>query len=155
MQISLKNFPLITPVVFCLFGSFFSQAQDQNIQRDPRVDSLLNLKVHMQKNLLLGDNYTAQIYSGSLTEARAIVSPFKGLFPQWPVIVHYETPNDKVWVCNVSARLSEDRAVKDIQRKFPTAFLFKPSLIRKERSTATEEEESDAEQPAESVNKNG
>ena len=109
----------------------------------------------MQKNLLLGDNYTAQIYSGNLTKARALVNQFQGLFPQWPVIVHYETPNYKVWVGNFSARLSADRALKDIQRKFPTAFLFKPSLIRKERSTAKEKEESSAEQPAESSNKNG
>jgi len=155
MQISLKNFPLITPVVFWLFGSFFSLAQDQNIQRDPRVDALLNLKIHMQKNLLLGDNYTAQIYSGNLTEARVMKNRFQWLFTQWPVIVHYETPNYKVWAGNFSTRLSADRALKEIQRKFPSAFLFKPSLIRKERSTATEKKESKAEQQAESSNKNG
>lgn len=130
---------LLIPFIFC----FHMQAQQENVQRDARVDSLLAIKIDMQKKHLIGENYAIQIHSGTLADAQSTMTEFKNAFPQWPVIVHYETPNYKVWAGNFSVRLGADQALKSIQRKFPSAFIFKPSLMRKEIQTS---ESPDAEQ---------
>lgn len=135
-QNPIKTFFLVSSL-FCLS----MQAQLDNVQRDARVDSLLAIKIEMQKKHLIGENYTVQIHSGTLADGQTLMTDFKNAFPQWPVIVHYETPNYKVWAGNFSERLSADQALKLIQRKFPSAFVFKPSLMRKEIQTSEPQEE--------------
>lgn len=117
------------------------QAQKEDVRRDARLDSLLEIKINMQKGHMLGENYTIQIHSGALADGQTLMTDFKNAFPQWPVIVHYETPNYKVWAGNFSERLSADQALKSIQRKFPSAFIFKPSLMRKEILTPDPQEQ--------------
>ncbi len=137
MQIPLTKSSSITLIVLLLFSTLCIRAQDKNFHHDPRVDFFLSLKTNMQKNLLLGDNYTAQIYSGNLNVAKKIRAKSYGLFPQWRVIINYETPNYKVWVGNFSSRLIADRALRNIQTEFPAAFIFKPVLKRKKKKRST------------------
>ena len=115
-------------------------AQKENVQRDARVDSLLAIKIEMQKKHLMGENYTIQLHSGTLADSQTIMADFQNAFPQWPVLVHYETPNYKVWAGNFSVRLGADQALKSIRRKFPSAFIFKPSLMRKAIQTTTQQD---------------
>jgi hypothetical protein len=135
-----KN-PIITLCFISFIFCFNLQAQQENVQRDSRVDSLLAIKIDMQKKHLIGDNYTIQIHSGTLADGQSVMTEFKSAFPQWPAVVHYETPNYKVWAGNFSVRLHADQALKSIQRKFPSAFIFKPSLMRKEIQITEEDSE--------------
>lgn len=130
----------ILALLTCIF-SLSLYAQEDQIHRDQRLDSLLQIKINMQKGYLLGKNYTIQIHSGSLNEGQRIMRDFENAFPNWPVMAHYETPNYKVWAGNFSARLSADQALRTIQRKFPSAFIFKPTLLRKETLTEEDEQE--------------
>ena len=141
MLIFLTKKPITTLCFISFIFCFNLRAQQENVQRDPRVDSLLAIKIEMQKKHLIGDNYTIQIHSGSLADGQLIMTEFKSAFPQWPAVVHYETPNYKVWAGNFSVRLGADQALKAIQRKFPSAFIFKPSLMRKEIQTTEEDSE--------------
>ncbi|MDA0718955.1 MAG: SPOR domain-containing protein [Bacteroidetes bacterium] len=136
MNILPKSTSRKTIALLSFIFSLHIQAQQDNVLRDARLDSLLQIKIEMQKGHLLGENYTIQLHSGALSDGQEIVAAFEHDFPQWPVMVHYETPNYKVWAGNFSVRLSADQALKAIQRKFPTAFIFKPALMRKETSTS-------------------
>ncbi len=138
--------PIKTLFLLGLFLSFQVQAQHDNVRRDARLDSLLQIKIDMQKGHMLGAHYTIQIHSGVLSDGQKIMEDFKANFPDWPVMVHYETPNYKVWAGNFSVRLNADQALKAIQRKFPTAFIFKPALMRKETST-TESDDPENQNP--------
>ena len=131
-------------LLLCLNLSISGAAQHTEVRRDARLDSLLNLKIEMQKSHKLGENYTIQLHSGPLDEGRKIMADFKNSFPEWPVLLHYETPNYKVWAGNFSVRLTVDQALKKIQRKFPSAFIFKPTLLRKETNTKEESESENA-----------
>ena len=131
----------IMALLTCVF-SLSMHAQEDQIHRDQRLDSLLQIKIDMHKGYLLGKNYTIQIHSGSLNEGQKIMRDFENAFPNWPVMVHYETPNYKLWAGNFSVRLSADQALRIIQRKFPSAFIFKPTLLRKKTLTEDEQEES-------------
>jgi len=135
MNILSKSTTIKSIALLSIIFSLQIQAQQHNVQRDARLDSLLQIKIEMQKGHLLGENYTIQIHSGALSDGQEIMTEFENEFPQWPVMVHYETPNYKVWAGNFSVRLSADQALKAIQRKFPSAFIFKPALMRKETST--------------------
>jgi hypothetical protein len=132
-------------LILCLHLTISGMAQHTEVRRDARLDSLLNLKIEMQKSHKLGENYTIQLYSGTLDEGRTIMDDFKNSFPDWPVLLHYETPNYKVWAGNFSVRLTVDQALREIQRKFPSAFIFKPTLLRKETNTKEEPESEHAE----------
>lgn len=130
---------ILALLAFILSGPAY--AQEDQIHRDQRLDSLLQIKIDMQKGYLLGKNYTIQIHSGSLSDGQEIMREFENAFPNWPVMVHYETPNYKVWAGNFSVRLSADQALRTMQRKFPSAFIFKPTLLRKETSTEEDQQE--------------
>lgn len=136
MHILFQIAPVKSLTLLSLIFSIQIQAQQDNVSRDARLDSLLEIKIEMQKRHLLGENYTIQIHSGTLSDGQDIVRDFESTFPEWPVMIHYETPNYKVWTGNFSVRLSADQALKAIERKFPSAFILKPTLMRKETSTS-------------------
>ncbi len=81
----------------------------------------------LEKDNKLMDGYTIQLYYGELKKANDIIHRYKGSYAEWPAAIEYETPNYKVWVGNFATRMEADRALMDIQKMFPAAFIFKPN----------------------------
>lgn len=123
---NLKNsfLPLILVILSCNFG--YSQEGKITINQDDRIKKLLELKKEMNRNETDSRRYKIQVYSGNRGGAQNAQKDFEDTFEEWRPVMHYETPNFKVWAGNFSTRLEADRALKRIKQKFPAAFIFKP-----------------------------
>ena len=125
-NMNLKNsfLPLILVILSCSFG--YSQEGKITINQDNRIKELLELKKEMNRNETDSKRYKIQVYSGNRSGAQNAQKDFEDTFGEWRPVMHYETPNFKVWAGNFSTRLEADRALKRIKRKFNAAFIFKP-----------------------------
>lgn len=92
------------------------------INVDPSIKTLLTTK-YAEKN---NSKYKIQLYYGSLNKAHAVLNKFNNKHSQWPGKIEYETPNYKVWVGNYQTRIEADKAMIQISKSFPSAFIFKP-----------------------------
>ena len=115
---------LIFATIFCYFGN--AQEGKISINQDQRINKLLDLKKEMNSNETDSRRYKIQVYSGNRGGAQNEQNNFSETFGQWRPVMHYETPNFKVWAGNFNTRLEADRALQRIKRKFPAAFIFKP-----------------------------
>tara|TARA_R110000850_G_scaffold199977_1_gene326151 strand:+ start:52333 stop:52716 length:384 start_codon:yes stop_codon:yes gene_type:complete len=118
----------IISVFLLLFLAHICVAQQGqvNIYEDQKLTELLTLKSNLAKENKLSDGYTIQLYYGELKEANTIIRDYQRTRSIWPATIQYETPNYKVWVGNYTTRLEADRALMEIKRTFPNAFVFKP-----------------------------
>lgn len=120
---------ILSIVSFVLFKLSYSQEIDSQkkegvvtINSDPKIDQLLLAKYSNNYE----SNYKIQLYYGSLTKAHNILNEFTEYHPNISGKILFETPNYKVWVGDFRTRLDADKALMDIRKKFPNAFIFKP-----------------------------
>ena len=113
-------------VSFTLVGSCIAQNGELSVEQDAQIPQLLDKRVAMSKNNVLGERYKIQLYYGNNGEASRVISRFRSLYGDWPSEVVYETPNYKVWVGNFRNKLEADRALLRIKPSFTSAFIFKP-----------------------------
>lgn len=102
------------------------------VEQDPRIGELMDLKTELQKDNKLTDGYTIQLYYGNLNKANTTLNDYRNKYDTWPASIEYETPNYKVWVGNFYARLEADRALLEVHKNFPSAFILKPGKNKKE-----------------------
>lgn len=123
---NLKNifFTVVFTAILAQFG--YTQEGKVVINQDDRISDLLELKKKMNRNETDPRRYKIQVYSGNRSGAQNAQSNFASTYGQWQPIMHYETPNFKVWAGNFTTRLEADRALNKIKQKFPAAFIFKP-----------------------------
>ena len=123
---------LITIAFFAISLSAFSQRKhtdsakklpkgNSTVNADPNIETLLNYKFAEKNNA----NYKIQLYYGSLNKAHNVLSKFNSKHSEWPGKIEYETPNYKVWVGNYQTRIEADKALIQISKNFPSAFIFK------------------------------
>ncbi len=118
---------ILSILVFMLGSTFgFSQQGNIEINHDKKIDVLLNLVKDMNKNDKDSDRYKIQIYSGNRSGAQNAQNEFGEAYANWNASMQYETPNFKIWAGNFRTRLEADRALQQIKKKFPSAFIFKP-----------------------------
>jgi len=119
-----------------ILGSFFAlnsydtlaQNAEVTIVQDSKIPKLLALKSQMINNNELNDRFKIQIMGfGDLKDANDIIDTYKGTFDQWPANIAYQSPNYKVWVGHFANRLEADRALLEVKKEFPNAFVFRPN----------------------------
>lgn len=117
---------------FALTATNISNAQEGNvtINQSNQITTLLNAKKEMNRNETDSNRYKIQVYSGNRSGAQTAKEDFLNAYSQWHPVMHYETPNFKVWAGNFSSRLEADRALKRIKKKFANAFIFKPKKTK-------------------------
>lgn len=135
----MKNF-YNTVLIFSFlaaFGCFNSFAQQGvvTVSQDAEIVKLLRLKKSLEKQNKLTDGYTIQLYYGELPKANEALRKYRAAFSAWPADIEYETPNYKVWVGNYDTRLDADRALLEIQTKFPSAFSLKRTRKKKKEDS--------------------
>jgi len=113
---------LLTISLTSVTSLVYSQATETTINADPNIDILLKEKIK-KENL---SKYKIQLYYGNLTKAHSILNKFNNKYSEWDGKINYETPNYKVWVGNYQTRIEADRALLEINKNFPHAFIFKP-----------------------------
>lgn len=124
-----KSFSTLLIGSFLALNSYnvLAQNAEVTIVEDPKIPQLLALKSQMTKNNELADRYKIQIMGfGNLNDANDIIDTYKKEFDKWPANVAYQSPNYKVWVGHFSNRLEADRALLEVKKEFPNAFVFEP-----------------------------
>ncbi len=102
-----------------------AQQGEVNISQDSDIDKLLEFK----KDVKTSKVFKIQVYqSVDVDRAQNAKSEFLEAYGEWPVDIHWNTPNYKVWVGNFSTRLEADRALLKIKKKYMNAIIFQPKL---------------------------
>ncbi len=110
-----------------LFTMWFSSAQTAtlNIEQNPKLDSLLRLKISWDKETFENSYYTIQLHYGGLEKAEEIQEQFLEIFPHIPTDLSFETPNYKVQSGAYKNALFAQKTLDSIKPHFPSAFLLK------------------------------
>lgn len=117
----------ITSILLILLSSKgFSQSATLVVHEDPKITELLKLQKELEKENKLSIVYTIQLYYGDLNKANDVLKRYRGSYGHWPAAIEYETPNWKVWAGSFTSRLEAERALKQLQKDFTSAFILKP-----------------------------
>lgn len=105
----------------------FSFSQDVKTVQNPKFNELLKLKQSINSSLPIEDSYKIQLYYGDSESAKKELLSFKRDFKDIDVTVIYTNPTYKVWAGNYKLRIYAEKALLDIKKKFPAAFILKPT----------------------------
>jgi len=124
MVIKIKYLAFIFTFTFVVC-TLNAQQGEVNISQDSDIDKLLEFK----KDVKTSKVFKIQIYQNvDIDRAQNAKSEFLAAYSEWPVDIHWNTPNYKVWVGNFSTRLEADRALLKIKKKYMNAIIFQPKL---------------------------
>ena len=113
-------------LMFLIFvHSVFSQNLKINIKQNDKIDSLLNKKIELDREIYEKTYFTLQLYYGNLTTADEISNKCKTEFPNLPVDLSFETPNYKVQAGFYKDKLIGLKTLDTVRKVFPDAFLLK------------------------------
>ncbi len=110
---------------FTFVRPVFSQNLKINIKQNDKIDSLLNKKIELDREIYEKTYFTLQLYYGNLTTADEISNKCKSEFPNLPVNLSFETPNYKVQAGFYKDKLIGLKTLDTVRKVFPDAFLLK------------------------------
>ena len=113
---------LISTLAFC-------QENDVEISKSKVFESLMNLHKIASKEKHNIDYYSIQVYNGNYKDADSLFQYSKKLFSTDSIFLFYETPNYKVQVGKFWDKLKAQKKLRQIQKKFKSAFILKPKGI--------------------------
>ncbi|MGV8994975.1 MAG: SPOR domain-containing protein [Flavobacterium sp.] len=121
--------PLFLCLVFLTFFNTKSVAQQGNVtvSQDPNFEQLLNEKRKINASLIANNRYKIQIFNGDNATSKKQLADFKRDFKQYECTIVFNTPIYKVWVGSFKTRIEAERNLEILQKKYPKAFLIKPS----------------------------
>jgi len=123
--------PLNTLLVFTLFSitpiKLMAQSTTLSLNQDAKFEQLLNEKRKSNPNLSYNDRYKIQIFNGVSESAKKTLNEFRQEYKNLDGTIIFNTPNYKVWVGNFRTRMEAERNLIEIQKKYKTVFLIKPS----------------------------
>ncbi len=113
-------------LLFFLVIGFLSHAQkgEINIKQDPKIDSLLNKKIELDRERFSKEYYTLQLYYGNLDQANEILKISKEKFPNISAELSFETPNYKIHAGRFKDKIKGLKTLDTLKRTFPAAFLL-------------------------------
>ncbi|WP_405350589.1 SPOR domain-containing protein [Nonlabens sp. Asnod3-H03] len=116
----------IVVTVAILMLSSIALAQHSNQVEETKIESLISKKISMDKEGKFKDRYTIQLFYGEIEGAKKIEAKYKASPMTWESNLEYEAPNFKLWVGSYRNKLQAERALIEIKKEFPNAFILKP-----------------------------
>ena len=107
----------------------FCQETDIEISKSEVFKNLLNLHNIASEEKHNIDYYSVQIYNGNYKDADSIYNFCQNVFVSDSIFLFYETPNYKVQVGRFWDKLKAQKKLKEIQKKFKSAFILKPKGV--------------------------
>ena len=107
----------------------FCQETDIEISKSEVFKNLLNLHKNASEEKHNIDYYSVQIYNGNYKDADSIYNFCQNVFVSDSIFLFYETPNYKVQVGKFWDKLKAQKKLKEIQKKFKSAFILKPKGV--------------------------
>ena len=118
-------------VLFCGISSVcFAQDSKVVIKQDPKLDSLLNQKIALDRERYANEYFTLQLYYGTLEVANETLEKATEAFPHITMDLSFETPNYKVQAGKFKDKILGLKTLDTVKKVFPSAFL----LTRKSRN---------------------
>ena len=112
-------------VLFTLNSAFsFGQSTNLIVKQDPRIDSLLAIKIELDRARFANSYFTLQLYYGDLKTAEVLLDSAKSTYPHLPVELSFETPNYKVQAGRFKDKIRGLKTLDTVKRNFPSAFLL-------------------------------
>ena len=105
----------------------FAQEKSLTITQDAKFEQLLNEKRKINSSLIANNRYKIQIFNGDNAASKKQLTDFKKDFKQYECTIVFSTPIYKVWVGSFKSRIEAERNLEILQKKYPKAFLIKPS----------------------------
>lgn len=116
----------IVVTIALIMTSSIGIAQQSNQVEETKIESLISKKIAMDKEGKFKDRYTIQLFYGEIEGAKKIEAQYKASSMTWESILEYEAPNFKLWVGSYRNKLEAERALIEIKKDFPNAFILKP-----------------------------
>ena len=119
----------ITSALLTVFATTATaQSGTVTVNADSKIDELLTIKKRLEKENKLDGGYTIQLFYGDLSKAESTLKKYRSTYGSWPASIEYETPNYKIWAGNFSSRIEADRALMEVQKGFPNAFILEKKV---------------------------
>ncbi len=107
----------------------FCQEAEIEMGSSEVFNKLLNLHKIASKEKHNIDYYSVQIYNGNYKDADSIYNFSQKLFMSDSIFIFYETPNYKVQVGKFWDKMKAQKKLREIQKKFKSAFILKPKGV--------------------------
>jgi len=120
--IDCKTLYLLTLSIYSTF--LFSQEYKVLVKQDAKLDTLLNLKISLDRARYDSEYFTLQLYYGNLDVANETLESFQESFPHIAVDLSFETPNYKVQAGRFKDKIEGLKTLDTVKKAFPAAFLL-------------------------------
>ena len=107
--------------------SLFGQNREITVIKSNKLDSIVKLRKELNSEI---QNLRIQIYNGDRVNAELIMKEYIEIFKDTSSNIIYETPNYKVWVGDFYTQLEADRKLTEIRKKYRSAFIFRPEIVK-------------------------
>lgn len=104
-----------------------------DVQQDPRIDTLLNNHIEMNKRKGGTDGFRLEIFFSSGANARPeatkVRTDFLRIFPDVPAYMSFQSPNFKIRIGDCRTKTEALRLKEKIKKNYPNAFIV-PDFIQ-------------------------
>lgn len=119
---------------FFTLNVFFCQnnlllGQNTEVNQDPKFEQLLKEKRKINSGITINNRYKIQVFTGNNELSKKAYTDFKKEFKDFDATIFFNTPSYKVWVGNYKTRIEAERNLKLLLKKYPNAFIIKPSKL--------------------------
>ena len=111
-------------LLLILSKDLFCQNGEVIINMDTTLVKLIEIKKEVNSEI---ENFKIQIFNGNRNEAENTISEYKILYNDSSAIIRYEAPNYKIWIGNYYTLTEAEKEILELRKKYPNAFVFKPT----------------------------
>ena len=104
-----------------------AQSHASAVIQDPKIERLLAEKRKINSSITITDKYKIQLFSGDNELAKKTLVDFRKEIKNLDATIVFKTPSYKVWIGNFKSRIEAEKALFDLKKRYPNAFLVKPN----------------------------
>ena len=104
-----------------------AQSHASAVIQDPKIERLLAEKRKINSSITITDKYKIQLFSGENELAKKTLVDFRKEVKNLDATIVFKTPSYKVWIGNFKSRIDAEKALFDLKKKYPNAFIIKPN----------------------------
>ena len=104
-----------------------AQSPASAVIQDPKIERLLAEKRKINSSITITDKYKIQLFSGENETAKKTLIDFRKEIKNLDATIVFKTPSYKVWIGNFKSRIEAEKALFDLKKRYPNAFIIKPN----------------------------
>ena len=102
-----------------------AQSHASAVIQDPKIERLLAEKRKINSSITITDKYKIQLFSGDNELAKKTLVDFRKEIKNLDATIVFKTPSYKVWIGNFKSRIEAEKALFDLKKRYPNAFIIK------------------------------